>query len=499
MASKRNSRQRKQLSWRGLGEGLADQAIFRTAGAEKIGGNQIRLLRDAAENYPAWIEAIESAERWIHFETYIIHDDEAGQHFAHLLSAKAQAGVKVRLIYDWVGALGNARRRFWKRLAQNGIDVRCFNPPRLDSPLGWISRDHRKTIVVDGKVAHVSGLCVGQRWIGYPARGIEPWRDTGVEIRGPAIVDIERAFADAWAATGDALDPDEIPEAVAPAGDVSLRVVATVPSTGGVYRLDQLITALAHRSIWLSDAYFAGTSPYVHALRSAARSGVDVRMLIPGASDVPVARAVARAGLRPLLEAGIRVFEWNGSMMHAKTAVVDGHWARVGSTNLNLTSWLGNWELDVVVEDDGFARQMEAMFLDDLSHSTEIVLKKRRRRSAQPGSERRTRRRRSGAAGQAATGMIRLGHSVGAAITRQRELGPAESVIMLWGAAALLAVAVVAVLWPRFVALPLAIVCVWVTSSLLIQALRLRFRKSLSQRERVARQPEGRERRVRGP
>jgi cardiolipin synthase len=472
--TKRVQKHQKQLPLKHIDANLADQVFFRTAGAERIDGNRIRLLRDAAENYPAWIEAIESANRWIHFETYIIHDDDAGRHFAHLLTTKARAGVRVRLIYDWVGSLGNARKRFWKDLVKGGVDVRCFNPPGFDSPLGWISRDHRKVVCVDGRVAHVSGLCVGQRWIGYPERGIEPWRDTGVEIHGPAIVDIERAFADAWAATGEPLDPDEIPTAIPPAGDVGLRIVASVPATGGLYRLDQFLTAMAHRSIWLSDAYFAGTSAYVHSLRTAAQSGVDVRMLIPGASDVPGIRAVSRAGLRPLLEAGVRVFEWNGSMMHAKTAVVDGRWARVGSTNLNLTSWLGNWELDVMVEDDEFAREMEAMFLEDLSRSTEIVLKKRRRpRTYNP----RPRRRRAGAAGQTATGMIRLGHSVGAAITRQRELGAAESVIMLWGAALLVAVAVVSLLWPKFIAYPLAVLCLWMMSSLLVEAIKLRSRR----------------------
>jgi cardiolipin synthase A/B len=477
MNMKRRSQHRKDTTLKDLDADLADQLLLRTAGAEKIAGNQIRLLRDARENYPAWIESIESAERWIHFETYILHDDEAGQHFAHLLTAKARAGVKVRLIYDWMGSLGNARPRFWREIARAGVDVRCFNPPGFESPLGWVSRDHRKMLCVDGKIAHISGLCVGQRWIGYPERGIDPWRDTGVEIRGPAIVDIERAFATAWAATGNPLDSDEIPSVVAASGDVDLRVVATVPSTGNVYRLDQMITALARRSIWLSDAYFAGTSAYVHALRSAAGSGVDVRLLIPGASDIPIARAVARAGLRPLLEAGVRVFEWNGSMMHAKTAVADGHWARIGSTNLNLTSWIGNWELDVVVEDSRFARAMEDMFLEDLAHSTEIVLKKKRRSFSVHRDRTKPRSRRADSAIQAATGMIRLGHSVGAAIARQRELGPAESVIMFWGAVFLLVIAVVAILWPESIAYPLALFCLWVTASLLVQAIRLRSRR----------------------
>src|SRR5206468_4611824 len=127
------------------------------------------------------------------------------------------------------------------------------------------------------------------------------------------------------------------------------------------------------RTLWLTDAYYAGTTPYVQALRAAALDGVDVRLLVPQATDLPMVRALSRAGYRPLLEAGIRVFEWNGPMLHAKTAVADGQWARVGSTNLNLASWAGNWELDVAVEDTEFAGQMEEMFEEDLTGATEIV------------------------------------------------------------------------------------------------------------------------------
>jgi cardiolipin synthase len=150
--------------------------------------------------------------------------------------------------------------------------------------------------------------------------------------------------------------------------------VATVPSTAGLYRLGQLVAAFARERLWLTDAYYAGTTPYVQALRAAAREGVDVRLLVPGATDIPVLKPLSRAGYRPLLEAGVRIFEWNGSMLHAKTAIADGRWSRVGSTNLNLASWVGNCELDIVVEDERFARAMEEMYLDDLTYATEVVL-----------------------------------------------------------------------------------------------------------------------------
>ena len=327
------------------------------------------VLRDATENYPAWLEAIRSAESRVHFENYIIHSDDVGEQFAEALAAQARRGVQVRLIYDWLGALGATSNRFWKPLRQAGVQVRVCNPPRLDSPLGWLSRDHRKMLSVDSRIAFVSGLCVGRPWVGDPIHGIEPWRDTGVVIAGPAVVDIEQAFATMWATLGSPIPKEELPherEGIPAAGDVALRVMANMPTIAGVYRLDQLIAAIARRSIWLTDPYFVGTTSYVESLKAAANDGVDVRLLVPRASDIPMMRAVSRAGFRGLLEGGVRIFEWTGSMVHAKTAVADGRWARVGSTNLNLASWMGNWELDVIAEDEPFSQKMENMYLAGL-------------------------------------------------------------------------------------------------------------------------------------
>jgi cardiolipin synthase A/B len=460
---------------------LADQAFSRAAGAAVVPGNSVRILRDATENYPAWIQAIESAERWVHFETYIIHDDEVGGQFADLLIAKAQQGIPVRLVYDWIGTVGNASLRFWRRLSKGGVAVRCFNGPNLDSPLAWFSRDHRKMISVDGKIAFVSGLCVGQPWLGYPRKGIGPWRDTGVEIRGPAVVDVERAFADTWTATGPALPADEVPEAgsVPEEGDISIRIVPTVPNLAGMYRIDLLLAAFARKTMWLSDAYFAGTASYIQALRAASAAGVDVRLLVPGVSDVPIMRAISRAGFRALLEAGIRVYEWDGPMMHAKTAVADGRWARVGSTNLNLTSWIGNRELDVLIEDERFAREMEEMFLDDLTHSTEIVLGGKRLHPlpALKDRPRRSRRMVRGKTSRAVVGVLQFGHAVGAAIGNRRELGPAESILMVMAASLLLGISLVAYLWPRALAMPTVIVLVWIALSLLVRAYKLYSKK----------------------
>jgi cardiolipin synthase A/B len=287
---------------------LANQAFSRAAGARLIEGNQVRLLKDARENYPAWLEAIRGATRHVHFESYFISEDDAGREFADALTAKAREGVAVRLIYDWLGAFRRASRGFWEALRAGGVQVRCYNPPHLDGPLGWLSRDHRKVLAIDGEVCFVTGLCVARAWLGDPARNIQPWRDTGVEIRGPAVAEVERAFARMWASAGEPIAGAE-PVAPAPAGSVSLRIVASEPATAGMLRLDQMVAALARSRLWLTDAYYAGTASYVQALRAAAQDGVDVRLLVPNATDIPLLRPLSRAGYRPLLEAGVRIFE----------------------------------------------------------------------------------------------------------------------------------------------------------------------------------------------
>jgi cardiolipin synthase len=455
---------------------LAERAFFRTAGAPLILGNGVRLLRDAAENFPAWLAAIRAAERCVLLECYIIDDDEVGREVVEALVAAVQRGVRVRVVYDWLGS-----RRFGslrQRLLASGAEVRCFNPPRLDSPFGWLSRDHRKMIAVDGCVGFVTGLCVSAKWLGDAQKRIDPWRDTGVAIRGPAVAELERAFAEVWRAIG----PDPIPaaeltppESIPAGGDYGVRVIAGRPSATGIFRLDQLIASVAETRLWLTDAYFVGWAPYVQALRAAARDGVDVRLLVPGASDIPVISTLSRAGYRPLLEAGVRVFEWNGSMLHAKSAVADRHWARVGSTNLNFASWMSNFELDLAVEDPRFAEEMAAMYEDDLRHATEIVLTRRNRVQARARAEEdRARRAAAASAGRAAAGALTIGSAVGAVLTNRRVLGPAEAGLLVKVAAALLILCVVLVMWPRVVAIPLALLAVWVAAAMLLRARALR-------------------------
>lgn len=463
---------------------LAEQALSRTAGAPLLNGNAVELLIDASAHYDAWLAAIRGAQQRVLLENYIIRNDEVGVAFRDALVERARNGVFVAVVVDWVGCLGQLRHSFWAPLRAAGGEVRVFNPPQLGQPFGWISRDHRKLLVVDGVHGFLSGVCISAKWLGDPARNVPPWRDTGVALRGPVVAELEATFAQSWRDTGAALRQFvPLPEPGTAVGDISLRLIATQPATAGMYRLDQLIASMARKTLWLTDAYFVGLTPYVQALVAAARDGVDVRLLVPGSSDIPAVASMSRSGYRPLLKAGIRVFEWNGSMLHAKTAVADGQWARVGSSNLNIASWLSNRELDVAVEDDGFASQLAAQYERDLGNATEIVLAAPRRRGSSErvrSSETRPPRipHGGGSSGRAAAGALRIANSVGAALTNRRVLGDTSSGPLLVGTLVLLALAVIAILWPAWVGWPLGVMCGWFALNLGIRAWRLRGQRA---------------------
>ena len=447
---------------------LVRRTLDRITGSRAAAGNRVRLLRDATENYPAWLEAIGAARRRIHFENYIVAEDAVGRMFADALIERARAGVIVRFLYDWLGSFNQAGRTYWSRLRAAGIEVRCHNPPRVAAPLGWISRDHRKVITVDGSRGFVSGICISSDWIGDPARGKEPWRDTGIDIAGPGVAAIDRAFAKVWAQAGGTVPAAEPEKIVAAAGRVTVRILGEDRTKFGTYRADLMMASIARHILWLTDAYFVATPNYVRSLADARSDGVDVRLLVPGTSDIPAVQMMVRAQYRPLLDAGIRVFEWNGSMLHAKSAVCDGRWARVGSTNLNLASWMANHELDVLVEDGDFAALMEAQFLGDLERSTEIVLGAGgiHAAAAHPGMA-------GGGAGRAlAVSGLAMGQRLGDSLTRRRVLTRAERKVAFWSALALLGIAGLACLFPSLVALPLAVALAWISAALLIKAWR---------------------------
>lgn len=480
---------------RRIAQQVADQMFSRAAGAPLVGGNAVRVLRDAAENYPAWEAAIAGAGHAVDVEMYIFRRDAVGRRFAALLAERARAGVRVRLLYDWFGAGLSAATGLFAPLARAGVEVRPANPPSARAPLRWLSRDHRKLIVVDGRVAFVSGLGIAAAWEGDPAAGREPWRDTGVEIVGPGVADAAAAFADSWRRAGGGDDPaliagaqattppaaagapaaEATPSAPPPAPDapVRVRLVATEPFAANLLRTDLLIAALARRTLWITDAYFVGTGSYVDALRRAAEDGVDVRLLLPRSSDVGWTVPLSRALYRPLLESGVRLFEWQGTMIHAKTAVADGRWSRIGSTNLNLNGWVGNWELDVAIEDEGIGATLEAHYVADLAHATEIV-------AAHPRPQRRWRprvglRRRAGPrrAGQLAQSATRLGAALGDVVVGRRALESLETAPIVGVGLALVAVGAVLAVAPRLLAWPLAFVAAWAGLALLLDGLAL--------------------------
>lgn len=456
---------------------LAEQALSRAAGAPLTSGNAIELLIDARAHFDAWLAAIRDARHYVLLANYIIRSDEIGQAFLDALCERARAGVKVYLSRDWLGCLGQRSNAFWRPLRDAGGESRVWNPFDPLSPFGWINRDHRKLLSVDGRLAFVSGVCLSAKWLGDAPRGIPPWRDTGVALRGPCVGEIEAAFAQTWATLGDPLPDDLLAPCDANAGPVDLRVISAHPGSPGTYRLDQLVAALAHERLWLTDAYFVGVAPYVRALQNAAADGVDVRLLVPGSSDIPAVAAMSRGGYRPLLAAGVRVFEWNGSMLHAKTAVADTRWARVGSTNLNIASWLGNCEIDVAVENGDFAAQLAAQYQCDLQNATEIVLSHSRIRrdpNAVPRpQEPRGRPGARGSAGRGAASAIRLANSVGAAFRGRRVLDDDVTGSLIGGAMLLLGLAVVAALWPRAIAWPLGLFALWLAVALVARASRI--------------------------
>lgn len=347
--------------------------LARATGGETITGNDVRLHFDGPTTFESWLESIAAAEKFVYFENYLVRDDIVGQRFRDALIEKALQGVPVYVIWDWFGCWATPRS-FWTPLRKAGVRVAAVNPPwrAVRNPFGALQRDHRKLVVVDGTVAHLGGLCVGQEWAG--TEHTAPWRDTGVEIRGPAALAAARAFEAFWNRLAEPIFLAATTAEPVDAGGVPVWLIEGEPGRARVYRTLHLTAARARRSIWITDAYFVAPRPLSEALAAAAQHGVDVRILVPANNNWPIVGSISRGGYRGLMEAGVRIFEWQGPMIHAKTVVVDGVWSRVGSSNLNSASLLGNWELDVGVLDADLGGQMEGLFLADLASSVEIVL-----------------------------------------------------------------------------------------------------------------------------
>jgi cardiolipin synthase len=444
-----------------LGGGRLDRALARASDAPLREGNRLALLKDGPRTYDDWLAEISGAKRWVHLENYIFRADEVGYRFAEALCEKAAEGVRVRVLYDWFGCL-DTPRAFWRRLREAGVEVRVVNPPTLGTPLGVVRRDHRKLLGVDGTYASTGGVCISEGWLVRSPETGWPYRDTAVSVRGPAVADLERAFAGAWDETGEPLPEEERSDAaeISPAGEEAVRTIIQEPRKMRTLRMLQLLTAGVERRLWITDAYFLSMAILTQSLMSTARDGVDVRVLVPSTNDLPWIGALSRTGYRQFLEAGVRIFEYGGPMIHAKTVVADGWWSKIGSTNLNISSLAANWEVDLVAEDRRFGAKMEEMFEEDLAHAREVRLlgtgRRPRVRPERPNDTADHRARRgvvgSGSGGSAVAtrvGSVALQNSSAPIDTYERALAAGVSVTLL-------GTSLLAARFPRLVAWPLA-------------------------------------------
>jgi cardiolipin synthase len=365
---------------------LRAQAALEEAatGVPLIAGNKISLLFDGPQTMAHMIAAIASATNHIHLETYIFDQDEMGLRFADLLIEKQKQGVEVSILYDSIGTIGTPQE-FFERMRQSGIRLTAFNPVNPAARFGhWRinNRDHRKILIVDGKLAFTGGVNISSTYSKsslFRSRAKSDshvgWRDTHISIEGPAVAALQWAFLDAWEQQGggDLPDRDFFPP-LTEAGDKLVGVVAR--RAGGeheIYKAYSLAMQDARATIHLTAAYFVPNRQIMEALMAAARRGVDVKMVLPGVSDSGLVFHAGRSFYAELLAAGVRLYELQVAVLHAKTAVIDGNWSTVGSTNLDMRSFLHNSELNVVILGAAFGREMENAFAEDLRDSREIT------------------------------------------------------------------------------------------------------------------------------
>jgi cardiolipin synthase A/B len=320
------------------------RGLWRIAAADVSSGNKVELLHDGPRTFDVMIADIDAAVESVSLESYILRSDEIGHRFADALVRAVARGVNVRLLTDWIGMRG-IRKSFITGLRKSGVDLRVFNPPGLRAWLGLVPRDHRKLLVVDSTFGITGGVGIGDEWLGKTNRHRGHWRDTAVRIEGLAARDMQAAFDTMWervlkrerrgshrltrrVARGAHLDP-------ATAEPALVGIIEGEPLRLRIARVLQMQATSAERSIWIANAYFVPSWSEIEALMGAARDGVDVRILVPQRNDHPWVTLLTRRYYRRLLTNGVRIWEFRGAMMHAKTSVVDGRWVRVGSTDFN--------------------------------------------------------------------------------------------------------------------------------------------------------------------
>jgi cardiolipin synthase len=343
---------------------------------ELAGGNAVRLLRNGAETFPAWLEAIEAARVRISLEMYIFSDDAIGRKFADALIAAARRGVEVRLIYDFVGCR-DTPAEFFDRLRKHRVHVIAYHRHRFWRPRFWalLRRNHRKTLVCDGRIAFAGGLNISNEWVAQDDGG-EGWHDAAIQVEGPAVATIEATFLRTWnrrAKKWARLDPARL-AAPAPAGKTPLAVVANSELRERFVIRRAALHAIREsgKRIRLANPYFVPDRGVLHALQRAARRGVDVRLLLPTESDSAVLDLAARAIFGPLLAAGVRIWQ-SRTVVHTKVLAVDDLFVSIGSYNLDHRSLAYNLEMVINVLDERAASDAVAMLEADMAAGEELT------------------------------------------------------------------------------------------------------------------------------
>jgi cardiolipin synthase len=345
--------------------------------------NKVTLLKNGATTYRAMLNAIHGATDSINLETYIFSDAQVGRTFSDALIERQRHGVKVNVSYDAFGSIGTPAG-FFNRMRRNGITVLEYLPLNpFETTLRWSPshRDHRKMLIIDGRIAFTGGINISEDYASGLRSGTTQiplgyWRDTDVKIEGPAVAEFQHIFIDDWVhQKGPLLKPRNYFPKLKGEGKDIVRVIASVPERFNPIYVT-LISAItnAETNIYITDAYFAPDRQMLRALARAARRGVDVRLLLPSRSDVPIIMAAQRSHYTRLLKAGVKIYEWRGEMLHAKTATIDGVWSTVGTSNLDWWSIARDNEVNAVILSHHFARDMNMMFASDLEGASQITL-----------------------------------------------------------------------------------------------------------------------------
>lgn len=365
-------------------------------GSPLVVSNRTTLFQDGESTYAAMFKAIAAAKDNINIETYIIEDDEIGKKFSDVLIAKQAAGVQVMLIYDSVGSM-QTPKTYFQRLNEGGIKTMEFNPVNpLLTKKGWAinQRDHRKLMIIDGHSAFLGGVNISSVYSSGSSakrraskRTIDktPWRDTHLLVEGPVVAEFQKLFLGTWERQkGEALADRKYFPPLSQKGKEVVRAIGSSPEdAGGGQMYNTLISVInsAETSIYITNAYFAPDKLIMGALKEAAQRGVDVKIILPGESDSALVYYAGHSYYNELLNAGVKIFERRVSLLHAKTALIDGVWSTIGSTNLDWRSFLHNDEINAVILGVEFGAQMKAMFDKDLAESNVITLAEWRERS----------------------------------------------------------------------------------------------------------------------